>query len=191
MPTESPKKPVVLVVDDDGSVCDVLATLLSRERFQVETAPDGKDALAALDRCFVNVLLTDLHMPEMDGIELMRCVKARSPDTAVIVMTAYASAQSAIEAVRLGAFDYLEKPFSRLDDVVHMVKLALRHQAFALKNRDMVEKYEALVRSLKDGLAAAERALEPLLTGTGAPAATVAAEVQRILNEFKAKVTGP
>jgi len=102
--------PRILVVDDDPSNREALALLLRRENHQVETAACGEDALALLDKGPVEVMITDLFLPGMNGIEILKQVKERAPMTNVILVTGKASAESAVEAMKEGAYDYITKP---------------------------------------------------------------------------------
>lgn len=135
--------PFIVVADDEDVIREVLERRLKAAGYRVETAEDGEVAVDILQRAdFVNVLVTDLRMPRLDGLALLRRAKELSPDTEVIVMTAYGSTESASEAVRLGAFDYLQKPFERSDEVLHKVKAALRQQGLVFQNREMMRQLE-------------------------------------------------
>src|SRR5947209_8730760 len=101
----------VLVVDDEQSLRKVLAATLQREGYEVQVASDGEEALGALDRDGADVVVTDLVMPRMDGLSLLRKVVARHPDVPVIVVTAHGRVDSAVEAMKAGAFDFVTKPF--------------------------------------------------------------------------------
>ena len=101
----------VLVVDDEQSLRKVLAATLQREGYEVQVAVDGEEALAALDRDGADVVVTDLVMPKMDGLSLLRKVVLRHPDVPVIVVTAHGRVDSAVEAMKAGAFDFVTKPF--------------------------------------------------------------------------------
>lgn len=149
MPREPRKRPLVVVADDEEVIRVLLARRLSLEGLDVETYENGEGALAAVEREFVNVVLTDIKMPGTDGMTVLRKTRETSPDTAVIIMTAYAATETAIEAVSLGAFDYLLKPFDPLDDVVNKVRRALRQQQFELQNRELIRRFGELNRRLK------------------------------------------
>ncbi|MCP4647362.1 MAG: response regulator, partial [bacterium] len=99
----------ILVVDDEESMCQYLSILLQKEGYDVQTANSGTSALKVMESGPVDLVMTDIQMPKMDGIELLKSIKKSEPTTPVIIMTAYASEQSAIDAVNLGAFSYLQK----------------------------------------------------------------------------------
>src|SRR6267154_1507368 len=101
----------VLVVDDEQSLRKVLAATLQREGYEVQVASDGEEALVALDRDGADVVVTDLVMPKMDGLSLLRKVVISHPDVPVIVVTAHGRVDSAVEAMKAGAFDFVTKPF--------------------------------------------------------------------------------
>src|SRR5437879_11152861 len=105
----------VLVVDDEQSLRKVLAATLQREGYEVQVAADGEEALGALDRDGADVVVTDLVMPKMDGLSLLRKVVARHPDVPVIVVTAHGRVDSAVEAMKAGAFDFVTKPFEHAE----------------------------------------------------------------------------
>jgi DNA-binding NtrC family response regulator len=114
----------ILVVDDEDSMCQYLAILLEREGHEVTTAGSGQEALAHMDRLTYDLVMTDIQMPQMDGIELLRAIRERDPNVPVVILTAYASEQSAIDAVNLGAFSYLQK-HCKNDDIKMIVRNAL------------------------------------------------------------------
>src|SRR6266404_3360934 len=105
----------VLVVDDEQSLRKVLAATLQREGYEVQVASDGEEALLALDRDGADVVVTDLVMPKMDGLSLLRKVVVSHPDVPVIVVTAHGRVDSAVEAMKAGAFDFVTKPFEHAE----------------------------------------------------------------------------
>src|SRR6266478_3424525 len=105
----------VLVVDDEQSLRKVLAATLQREGYEAQVASDGEEALAALDRDGADVVVTDLVMPKMDGLSLLRKVVVSHPDVPVIVVTAHGRVDSAVEAMKAGAFDFVTKPFEHAE----------------------------------------------------------------------------
>ncbi len=112
--TEKPERPEkpgrILVVDDDEFVCSSLKWLLADDGYDVETAADGKSALATLSRQTFDLVLTDLMMPDVDGLAVLREVKKRTPNTAVIILTGYGTLEAAMSALKDGAYDFLTKP---------------------------------------------------------------------------------
>lgn len=107
------KKASILVVDDEESIRVSLKSLFEKENYQAETANSASIALEKLDNSNYDLILTDIMMDEKTGIELLKSVKENYSNTAVLLMTGYASLETAIEAVRLGALDYLVKPISK------------------------------------------------------------------------------
>ena len=101
----------ILVVDDEEIVRGSLATWLEEDGFQVETAPDGPTALGKLRQRAFSIMLVDLKMPGMDGLQVLTEARQIQPDAAVILMTAYATVDTAVQAMKQGAHDYLVKPF--------------------------------------------------------------------------------
>jgi two-component system response regulator AtoC len=102
----------ILAVDDDPLSRELLADILRRQGYQVECAEDGRQALDLIERHPFPVVVTDLKMPGLTGIELLKKTKSVCPETEVIIETAYGSVEGAVEAVKSGAFDYVTKPFS-------------------------------------------------------------------------------
>jgi two-component system response regulator HydG len=124
----------VLVVDNDAEQVDLLCATFRREGHDARGATDAAAALAALDTLEPAVVLTDLRMDAMDGLALTRAVRQRAPSTRVILMTAFGSLETAIAAMREGAFDYLTKPF-RLEEAILAVQRALDDRAVREENR--------------------------------------------------------
>jgi len=117
----------ILVADDEPGVRESLAEVLRDAGYRVETAPDGESALAALERNDFSVVVTDLRMPGADGLAVLRRTHEVSPQALVILMTAHASVDSAVEALRAGAVDYVLKPVV-FDDLLAKVARALEHR---------------------------------------------------------------
>lgn len=107
------KRNRILLVDDEESYLKVLAFDLKKHDYDVSTAGSGQEALTHLEQTDADLVITDYNMEGMDGIELMREIKKRKPEMMVMLLTAYGSMESAIDALRLGAFDYLLKPHHR------------------------------------------------------------------------------
>jgi DNA-binding NtrC family response regulator len=104
--------PKALIVDDEPTICRACEKILSREGYSVKIAYSGKQALALLDQESFDILFTDLKMAEMGGMELLETLRSRFPDVIPVVITGYATIASAVETMKLGAFDYLPKPFT-------------------------------------------------------------------------------
>lgn len=115
----------VLVVDDEPIVLQVFSRFLSEKGLRTRTAASAEEALAVLEEGGIACVLADKNMPGMDGMEMLRRVREAQPHCAFIVMTGYASTESAIEALRLGAVDYLQKPFDDLDVVAQRIEEAI------------------------------------------------------------------
>jgi DNA-binding NtrC family response regulator len=111
-----PSKLRILAVDDQSSVLELLRALLESDGHEVETAANGEDAIAALNRGFHDLVIMDIRMPGLDGVAALGRMKEQSPETGVVMMTAYASVETAVEAMKLGALDYITKPID-IDEV--------------------------------------------------------------------------
>ncbi len=127
-------RPRVLIVDDERSILDTLEILLRGEGFEVEVAGSGHEALARLGEAVPDVVLTDIRMPGVNGMDVLNAVHERDPEMPVILMTAQASLQSAVQAVNQGAFYYVQKPFSN-DEMMALLRRAAEARALARENR--------------------------------------------------------
>ncbi len=123
----------VLVVDDEKSMRDLLAITLAKEGYDVTVADGGAEAIEAVRRDPFDAVITDLRMARVDGLQVLRSTKEISPETAVIVVTAVGSTETAVEAMKLGAYDYLTKPF-KLDEIALVVKNALERKRLRDEN---------------------------------------------------------
>ena len=115
----------ILVVDDEIGMCDFLRYLLEGEGYEVDDANSGIDALDKLRAGSYQLVLADIKMPGMDGLEMLRRIKELDPDTIVIVMTGYSSLETAIKAIKYDAHNYLTKPFDDPDAVLAAVENGL------------------------------------------------------------------
>ena len=136
--------PYCLVVDDEARLRQILMHLMRGDGFRCLEASNGADALDQLERNRVTLVLSDLRMPRMDGMELLRQVRARYPDTAVVMITAVADVEVAVSCLAIGAMDYLIKPF-HLEEVRARVAQALDRRRLILENRDYQERLEERV----------------------------------------------
>lgn len=135
----------ILVVDDEINIRGALVTLLEKKRYQVRGARTGEEALEQLETAAADLVLTDLKMPGMGGMEFLRRLKQKWPDTEVLVMTAYGSIDTAIEAMRCGAYDYLTKPIDR-ERFPLAVEKALERRALAFENKQLKDRLETRTR---------------------------------------------
>src|SRR5688572_20302242 len=132
----------ILVVDDESSMREMLGIMLRKEGFDVLLTESRAQAAAVLGRGGVEMVITDVKLPDGDGIEILRHVKAASPETVVIVMTAFGSTQTAVAALKLGAHDYLTKPFD-----IEELKIVIRG---ALERRDLEQENRLLKAEFQD-----------------------------------------
>jgi DNA-binding NtrC family response regulator len=129
-------KKVILVVEDDSTVGESIRLLLRKKGYVIHLASNGKEALILFRREMIDLVITDLVMPKMDGIELLESVKALRPETEVIVISAQGTIEKAVQAMKLGAFDFIQKPINpRVISLV--VERALEKQTLVLQNRDL------------------------------------------------------
>ncbi len=124
----------VLVADDEENLRLVLRTLLRRHGYEVETAATGEEALSLVDSFGPDVVLTDVRMPKMGGLDLLQTLRAKGNDATVIVMSAYGNMDLAIEAMKAGAYDYVQKPF-KPDEVVLTLRKAEERESLRRENR--------------------------------------------------------
>lgn len=127
------RKGRVLVVDDEESVRALLERVLAREGYTVATAANGEDALGKVSRLDIEMVLLDIKMPGMSGMEVLRQLNASRPDIGVVMVTSVADMQTAVEAMKLGAHDYITKPFNA-DEVVRTVQKAIQKRALQREN---------------------------------------------------------
>src|SRR5688572_10418578 len=130
------RKGRVLVVDDEVNARNALAELLREEGYEVETAADAFKALGKYAETTPQVVLTDLKMPGMDGIELVRRIKAMPDPAVVVVMTAFGAVQSAVDAMRAGAAEYLTKPIN-FDELLLVLDRVLEHHRLTAEARQL------------------------------------------------------
>ncbi len=191
--------PAILVVDDEPNNLTSLKKIFEKERLRVFTADGAKGALSILRQHKVHVVLTDLMMPGPSGVELLRAVKEVSPSTVVLLMTAYGTVETAVTAMREGAYDFVEKPLKRAT-IVRSVKKALEHgllidenqrlraEIRALTTREIVGQSAAL-RSVLDVAAQAAPAMANVLvlgeSGTGKEL------IARFVHQQSGRASGP
>ena len=132
----------VLIVDDEQSARDLCVEILNRMDFKTETAESAARAQAILERGPVDIVLADVRMPGMNGIELLKIIRQKYPETDVVMMTGFGTIQASVEAIKLGAYDYLTKPF-KIDEFKHTFQRLVEKQELAEENRLLREQLKA------------------------------------------------
>jgi len=131
----------ILIVDDEVFLRENLDRILQEERYSTTTARNGKEALAFLQEGPFDLVLLDLKLPDFSGLEVLKTIKKSDPDLLVIIMTGYASVESAVEALKMGAYDYIKKPF-KADVIKLIVRLALETQSLKREVRSLKKQHE-------------------------------------------------
>ena len=126
----------ILVVDDEPAICANCIKILAKAGYKTTAAHNGQEALALIEQSSFEVVITDLKMSRMGGMEVLRRIKEYAPDTMVIVITGYSTVSSAVEVMKLGAFDYLPKPFTP-EELRTVVGQALQARGLMLQNRGL------------------------------------------------------
>jgi two-component system response regulator HydG len=139
-------RPSVLVVDDETGILDTLRILLRNEGFDAHCAQGGRKALELLRELHPDIVLTDIRMPNVDGVAVLAAARDSDPDVPVILMTAQATLQSAVQAVNAGAFYYIQKPF-RNDELIAILRRAAEHRVLRRENRSLKQEIRRRERS--------------------------------------------
>lgn len=155
--SNDPKTAHILVVDDEGAIRYSISKTLQRVGYQVSAAASGEEALQMLGEQIFDVVLTDIRMPGLTGVELLMQIKDKAPDSIVILMTAYASLSTAVEGLRLGANDYLIKPVSN-QDIRQSVARGLERSQNMRRRRILLEAIQHNVKELTGEMDTALRA---------------------------------
>ncbi len=168
----SPDAPTVLVVDDEPANLSSIEKIFQRDGMRVLTADGAKTALELCRTHRVQVVLTDLMMPGISGLELLRAIKQLSPDTEVVMMTAYGTVETAVQAMREGAYDFVEKPLKRMT-IVKSVRKAAERQSLVAENRSLRNEIKLLTRREIVGSSPALRRVLDVATQAAPSSATV------------------
>lgn len=131
----------ILVVDDEPGMREFLEIMLQKDGYNVETAADGPEAIDKIEEKLFDLAIVDIQMPVLNGIEVLKKFNEKSPDTTVIMITAYASHETAIEAMKLGAYDYITKPF-KIDEIKLVIKKALEKKKLERENTRLRKELE-------------------------------------------------
>jgi two-component system response regulator PilR (NtrC family) len=126
----SSRTPKILIVEDEKNLNDILGMLLSEEGYETVSAYDGREGLDLISRDIYDIVLTDIKMPHHDGFQILKAVKEISPDTIVIMVTAFGTTEAAVEAMKMGAYDYINKPF-KIDEIRLVIKNALEKRVLS------------------------------------------------------------
>ncbi len=191
--------PTVLVVDDEAANVASLERIFQREGMRVLTADSAKAALELARGHRIEVVLTDLMMPGVTGLDLLRALKQVSPDTEVVVMTAYGTVESAVQAMREGAYDFVEKPLKRMN-IVKTVRKAAERQSLVAENRSLRQEIKNLTRRAIVGSSPVLRRVLDIAAQAAPSSATVLVLgesgtgkelLARFIHEQSARAAGP
>jgi DNA-binding NtrC family response regulator len=141
------EKKKILVVDNEETTRETLLKILEREGYQVVTAADGQAALEIIKETRLNVIVSDVCMPRMDGGKLLRMAKALRPEAEVILMTGHGKTEMGLEALKEGAFDFIQKPFTKMA-LQKTVKQALEKQSLTQEMRQLKERVRELIAEI-------------------------------------------
>jgi DNA-binding NtrC family response regulator len=146
----SAASPRILIIDDERVMLRAWERILTGENYQVETCDNGVEGLARAQQEAFDVVLLDIMMPNISGMDVLRELKAKVPELEIIMMTAYATIDTAVAAIKLGAYDYLVKPFENIDSVVNVVRRAVERRRLIDRNRQLESELE--VRDRFEGM---------------------------------------
>jgi DNA-binding NtrC family response regulator len=127
------RQPVILVIDDERGMCELLSDSLAKDGYVVHTADNPHEGLVTVKNTQVDVVMLDLVMPEMDGIDVLKEIRTAQPTTNVVIMTAYGTVDTAVEAMKLGAYDYITKPF-KMSKVKRLIERILERERLVHEN---------------------------------------------------------
>ncbi len=180
----------ILVVDDSESIRDLLLSILQGEGYEVCVAKSAEEGLALLKEFRPAVAMVDIVLPGMSGLEMLSRIKHDSRDTEVLVMTGHTSAESALQAIRLGAYGYLEKPFEKIEEVWLAVKRAIERRALIEKGRTLLDDSDKTRILVVDDSDSTQELLQKLLEGEGCEVrlASTAEDGLALLEEFEPAV---
>lgn len=132
----------ILVCDDEPSIRGIVASVLSEEGYLVTSVENGEQALESFSRAPYPIVITDIYMGGMTGIDLLKKVKQINNDTQVIIMTSHSSLDTAIAALKAGAYDYLKKPFDDINMITMVAERAVRTMSFIRESKSVLEGQE-------------------------------------------------
>src|SRR3972149_4461225 len=126
-------KEKILIVDDEKGIRDFLEIMLKKEGYKTAVAVSGEDAIKLFNNSSYDLVISDVRMKGMSGVELLKSIKEINPEIVVLMITAYASVDTAIDAMKAGAYDYITKPF-KIDEVKHIIRNALDKKRLETEN---------------------------------------------------------
>ena len=145
---EENNKSKILLVDDEPNIRNLLRELLGRDEYHIDACANGQEAIEHAEVTRYDMVITDLKMPGISGVELIRAIKQNSPETVAVLITGYATVETAIEALRHGADDYVTKPFN-IEELRKVVHRGIESRQFRRKNRDLVDMLKQANTDLK------------------------------------------
>ena len=170
--------PRILVVDDEEAIREILADFLAMEGFSVRTAGNGAEALTEISRGRFDLVLSDLKMPTMGGLELLEALARHAPNTVTIIMTGFGTVETAIQAMKQGAYDYIMKPF-KMEEVLHTVRRGLEKRKLVAENLRLKE--TLTLYKVSEAIAASLSLDEVINTVTDAALHEVGADMVSVL----------
>ncbi len=180
------RAPHLVIVDDEPVILQILKAVFEDEPYRLTLASSGNEALDVMQRDGVDLLLTDKNLPDVNGLDLLKAAKEVNADAEVIIITGYASLETALAAMELDAFDYVLKPLNNVFDIRKKVRRALEKQQMAIQNRKLLAYLEAKNTELESSLSETRRLQAELiqsekLAGIGTLAAGIAHEISNPL----------
>lgn len=180
----------ILLIDDDALLLRSSAELLHRQGYEVVTATTGQEGLELLSLQTFALAIVDIVLPDINGLDILRTIKRDSPDTVVLLVTGYASLDTAVEALRSGAHDYLRKPFSN-SDLTRVVQSALQQRDLMVQNRQRLQELNAANRDLMQQMTLATEELSAFVQlGQGLEQAQTPRQVLEEIVRGAAQLTG-
>jgi two-component system, NtrC family, response regulator AtoC len=138
----------ILVADDDEIARDVISALLSKDGYPVILAKDGIEAIRALRIEDIGLVITDLRMPGADGIEVLKYTVRKNPDIAVVIITAYGTLDTALEAIKEGAYDYMTKPY-KVQEIIALAEKAFKRGLLIQENKELIQHLRDTYRDIE------------------------------------------
>jgi two-component system response regulator AtoC len=138
----------ILVADDDEIARDVISSLLSKDGYPVILAKDGIEAIRALRLEDISLVITDLRMPGADGIEVLKYTVRKNPDIAVVIITAYGTLDTALEAIKEGAYDYMTKPY-KVQEIIALAEKAFKRGLLIQENKELIQHLRDTYRDIE------------------------------------------